>query len=334
MTEALFYEKLPQNRVKCTLCPSFCELSDSKYGNCGVRKNVEGTLKTSVYGKISALAADPVEKKPLYHFYPGRKILSVGSYGCNFHCLFCQNYPISQTYQPNLANAKSATPSQIVDNALKISDNIGIAFTYNEPFISYEFMLETAELACEKQLKNVIVSNGYINSDPLEKILPYIHTFNIDLKAFNNDFYKKVCKGELKSVQQSLKTIAKSKSHLEITCLIIPGLNDSEQEFSALIHWVKSELGDIPLHISRYFPQYKMNTAPTSEIKLGSLYAIARSQLSFVYTGNLENEKMSATWCPACNTNLISRKGYWIKSKTLTPEGKCPHCGQKVYGCF
>ena len=238
MQEALFYTKLENDKVQCTLCPWNCELQPGQTGNCKVRENINGKLITHVYNKVAALGTDPIEKKPLYHFYPGKNILSIGEVGCNLHCNFCQNHRISQCYATNFKNFHEITSEQIVTEATKTYQNIGIAFTYNEPFTFYEFMLEIAKLARLKGLKNVVVSNGYINKESLKMALPFIDAFNIDLKAFTNEFYQKQTKGKLEPVLQTLKSIAKSKSHLEITNLVIPGLNDDKDLFEKMIKWI------------------------------------------------------------------------------------------------
>ncbi len=327
MQEAQFYTKLDNNKVLCKLCPWNCELVSGQTGICKVRTNENGSLITSVYNKVSALGTDPIEKKPLYHFYPGKNILSIGEVGCNLHCNFCQNHTISQCYANKFTGFHNITSEKIVNEALKTWNNIGIAYTYNEPITFYEFMLDTAKLAHKSELKNVVVSNGYINAEPLKKLIPFIDAFNIDLKAFNNEFYRKQTKGKLQPVLNSLKTIAKSNSHLEITNLVIPGLNDDETEFEKMIIWIASELGkQTPLHLSRYFPRYKMDQPPTSISKLETLYDIAKQHLQNVYLGNVSDEKRSSTFCADCGELLIERNGYQTKIKNLDDKGNCEKC--------
>lgn len=327
MQEALFYTNLENVKIRCELCPWFCELQSGQTGICKVRTNQNGTLITHVFDKVAAFGIDPIEKKPLYHFYPGKNILSIGEVGCNLHCKFCQNHRISQCKASDYRNFESATSEQIVDEALKTHNNIGVAYTYNEPFTFYEFMLETAKLVHKNNLKNVVVSNGYINPKPLLHLLPHIDAFNIDLKAFTEDFYRKYTKGKLSPVLEVLKIISASNAHLEITSLIIPGLNDDEKQFLEMINWIVTELGDeIPLHLSRYFPQHEIEIPPTPVSTLETLYDIAKKQLHFVYLGNLTNDKHSSTFCINCNEMLIKRKGYKIDTRNLSPDGRCKKC--------
>lgn len=331
MQEALFYIKLENKTLRCELCPWYCILKPGETGICKVRTNQNGTLITEVFDKVAAFGIDPIEKKPLYHFFPGKNILSIGEVGCNLHCKFCQNHRISQCKASDYRNFENATSVQIVDEALKTHNNIGIAYTYNEPFTFFEFMLETAKLAHQKNLKNVVVSNGYINPGPLRNILPHIDAFNIDLKAFTNDFYKKFTKGKLQPVLDVLKIIARSNIHLEITNLVIPGLNDDENQFREMISWMVSELGDdIPLHLSRYFPQNEMEIPPTPVSTLETLYDIAKKQLQYVYLGNVTNDNYSSTWCANCHEILIIRKGYKTDTRNLSQNGTCKKCNHKL----
>ena len=331
MHEALFYTKLENQTVQCDLCPWFCILKTGQTGNCKVRSNENGKLVTHVYNQIAAFGIDPIEKKPLYHFHPGKNILSIGEVGCNLHCSFCQNHHISQCFATEFSGFQEITSSQIVAKALKTSRNIGIAYTYNEPFTFYEFMFETAQLAHENGLKNVVVSNGYINPEPLKKLLPFIDAFNIDLKAFSEVFYKKQTKGKLEPVLETLKIIAKSPAHLEITNLVIPGLNDDEIEFEKMTKWIASELGnDVPLHLSRYFPQHKMNLPATSVKKLEAFYKVAKQHLHHVYLGNVYDEMRSSTTCSICNETLISRNQYKISIQNLDRNGCCNNCGNEA----
>jgi pyruvate formate lyase activating enzyme len=332
MQEALFYTKKENNQVKCELCPWFCELNPGQTGSCKVRENIGGTLVTHVYNQVAALGVDPIEKKPLYHFFPGKNILSIGEVGCNLHCTYCQNHQISQCMATRFSGFHAATPGQIINKALSLQNNAGIAYTYNEPFTFYEFMCDIAELAHENGLKNVAVSNGYINPKPLQQALPLIDAFNIDLKAFDNEFYKKQTKGKLKPVLECLKIIAGSGNHLEITNLVIPGLNDDENEFEKMVKWIAAELGpQIPLHLSRYFPHYNLNAPPTPVMKLVQLHTIARQHLHFVYLGNVTDEKRSSTSCSKCGTILIERHHYFTKIKQNGFDGTCQKCGEQAH---
>lgn len=331
MREALFYSKLEDNKVKCELCPHNCILSENASGNCKVRSNRNGTLISENYGRISGYHLDPVEKKPLYHFYPGKYILSVGSYGCNMHCKFCQNYEISQCgIDSNKTNILS--PDSIVNDALRKQDNIGIAYTYNEPLVFYEFMRDTSLLAKQYKMKNVMVSNGFYNQEPLNRMFSFIDAFSIDLKAFTEEFYKKYTYSGLEAVKNSLIQIRKSGKHLEITNLIVPDLNDQNQEFVEMIKWIKNELGEETiLHLSRYFPRYKLNHPPTPEKTLKEFYEIARREIKYVYIGNIPGNEGQNTFCPSCNQLLINRNGYYIEKVGLSKDGVCEKCKTKVF---
>ena len=327
MQNALFYTKLENNNVRCELCPWNCQLDSGQTGICKVRTNENGKLVSLVYNKVAALGTDPIEKKPLYHFYPGKNILSIGEVGCNLHCSFCQNHRISQCFADEFNGFHNITSEKIVNEALKTWNNIGLAYTYNEPITFYEFMFDTAKLAQKNGLKNVVVSNGYINTKPLKNLLPFIDAFNIDLKAFSDKFYRKQTNGNLEPVLNSLKTIAKSNSHLEITTLVIPNLNDNEKEFEEMVKWIASELGEqIPLHLSRYFPQYKMQEPPTSIKKLEAFYDIAKQHLQHVYLGNVSDKMRSSTYCSNCGGTLVERNGYKTEINGIDEKGNCKNC--------
>jgi len=257
--------------------------------------------------------------------------LSIGEVGCNLQCTYCQNHHISQCSSLDFTGFHSYTSDELVAKALKTTQNIGIAYTYNEPFTFYEFMLETARLAHSSGLKNAVISNGYINREPLENILPYIDAFNIDLKAFSNDFYVRHTKGKLLPVLETLKIIAKSKSHLEITNLVITDLNDSEPEFEEMVKWIAGELGtNIPLHLSRYFPNYNLQLPPTPVSKLEKLYEIAKKYLQYVYLGNVNDEKRSATYCPKCGETLITRDYYFAEVVGIDAKKCCKFCSTEI----
>ena len=283
MKEASHYEKLVGGKVHCHLCPQECIISEGRRGACGVRINKGGNLFTEVYGKTTSIALDPIEKKPLYHYHRGESILSLGTKGCNLHCAFCQNWHISQDIE---VPTEDITSGQIVEKA-KSLNSFGIAYTYNEPFIWYEFVLDTAKLAKKNGLENVLVTNGYVNMPPLEEMLPFIDAMNIDLKSIDEDFYRKICKGRLKPVLDVIKRSVKS-CHIEITNLIIPTLNDSESSIRRLVDWVYVNAGpETPLHFSRYFPCYRMNLPPTPSPTLEMAKEIAKGKLKYVYLGNV-----------------------------------------------
>jgi pyruvate formate lyase activating enzyme len=325
--------KKSYDKFECLLCPHFCKLAYGKTGICGVRKNTGEKIELITYGVLSGYSLDPVEKKPLYHFFPGHNILSIGSFGCNMKCDFCQNFHISQKVPESLV--PEVTISKIIKDALSVEKNIGIAFTYNEPIISFEYVRDVAEMVKKEGLYTVMVSNGYVNSEPLNKIMEFIDAFNIDLKAFNNSFYKKLTGAELEPVKNSLKQIARLGKHLEITTLIIPGQNDDEKEMALQSEWIAEELGkDIPFHLSRYFPTYKRDTPPTPEGSLKKLFDIAAVNLDYVYMGNTQSNTGQKTICSGCGTEVTVRSGYNTTLVNLDEDGKCTCCGKLVYKNF
>ncbi len=287
--EALFYNRLPDGRkIKCSLCPHNCVISPEKTGLCRVRKNIDGTLYTLNYFKFSAIALDPIEKKPLNMFYPGSKILSLGSVGCNLSCPFCQNYSIA-TKSIEYDNTFSMSTDEIISKALELENkgNIGIAYTYNEPTVWIETILELAAEARKNSLKNVLVTNGFISREPLQKILPFIDAMNIDLKAYNEDTYRKVLGGQLVNVLDTIRESA-DKCHVEVTTLIIPGMNDSKDEIRNLAEFIRSVDENIVLHLSRFFPGYKWEHKQPTDIKL--MYELAfeaQKYLKNVTLGNI-----------------------------------------------
>jgi pyruvate formate lyase activating enzyme len=321
------------DKLECLLCPHNCKLSTGQTGICGARKNNGKVIELLTYGVISGFASDPIEKKPLYHFFPGKNILSVGSYGCNMRCDFCQNYNISQAV-PHTFKQKFS-PGQLVNEALETADNIGLAFTYNEPVIWFEFVRDVSLPAKKAGLHTAVVSNGYVNSGPLSEIIEFTDAFNIDLKAFNTDFYKKLTGSGLEPVKKALKQISDSGKHLEITTLIIPGMNDSETEMALQAEWIADELGkDVPLHLSRYFPMYKRENPTTTEETLLRLYETASERLDFVYMGNTHSAIGQDTKCPGCSTVVTTRQGYTTRVMNLDKEGRCMTCGTCIYRYF
>jgi len=283
MKEALYYKKLEDNKVQCQLCPKRCIIVPGKRGFCTVRKNVDGVLYSEIYGQTTSVALDPIEKKPLYRFHPGTFILSLGTRGCNFACPYCQNWHISQ--DPD-AFTQPITTDEIIRQAKK-AKSIGIAYTYNEPIIWYEFVLDTAQVAKNEGLKNVLVTNGYINPEPLRELMPFIDALNIDLKSMEDSFYRKYCSATLQPVLETIKTAAKS-AHVELTNLVIPTLNDKEENFVKLRDWIFENLGaEAPLHFSRYFPCYKMRIPPTPLKALERAREIVVQKLKYVYLGNI-----------------------------------------------
>lgn len=334
--EARFYSKAIDKNVQCNLCPHNCTISSGKYGFCRVRQNINGTLVSKNYGKVSSLGFDPIEKKPLYHFYPGSEILSVGSLGCNLKCEFCQNWQISQTSVEDFKRGtEHITDDKIIEIANTRRNNIGIAYTYNEPTVFFEFMIDIAQKTKENNLKNVMVTNGFINQEPLRELNNFIDAYNVDLKSFDNDFYSRYTKSNLEAVKESLKTIAKAEKHLEITNLIIPELNDNENDFKNMVQWIRDNLGkETVLHISRYYPTYKLTVEATSVEKMQKLDAIAKEYLDFVFLGNVLLPEGNNSQCPDCGEILISRSGYMTLERSVSNKGDCIKCGKHVFDYF
>ncbi|MBR9997538.1 MAG: AmmeMemoRadiSam system radical SAM enzyme [Cyclobacteriaceae bacterium] len=332
MREAKFYKTLGQEKVRCNLCPHLCIIEPGERGICGVRKNLDGHLKTENYGLVSAIHFDPVEKKPLYHFFPGKSILSFGSIGCNFTCGFCQNCDISQTTVDDYPWLNHYSIDQILNIAFSDDSSVGIAYTYNEPTIYFEFMFDIAREIEKARLRNVMISNGFITEEPLDELLPHIDAFNIDLKSFRNEFYKEQSGARLKPVKETLKKIRAAGKHLEITNLVIPTLNDQRDTFHEMLAWIRDELGEETiLHLSRYFPAYQMTIPATPREVLNELYEIARSYLPFTYMGNINSDHGSDTFCPSCNNLLIERSGYSVRITGINENGDCSRCGMKVF---
>lgn len=328
--EASFYERL-NGKVKCFLCPHECNIMDGKRGSCRVRKNINGKLISENYRQICSYNFDPIEKKPMYHFFPGKTIFSIGSIGCNLHCSFCQNWEISQSGVDEHPYLRSNSPADIIGLAANRSENIGIAFTYNEPTVWYEYMLDIAQLAEDKGLKNVMVTNGFINPEPLEELMPYMHAFSIDLKAFTEQFYKQYTLSKLTPVLETIKLLKKHSKHFEITNLVITDTNDNEKEFSEMVNWIVSETGkDTVLHISRYHPMYKMTKEATSVDKLMKLYTIAKEKLNYVYLGNIRSDEGQNTKCKNCGRIVIKRSGYYTETPGLSQDGNCLKCYEQI----
>jgi pyruvate formate lyase activating enzyme len=334
MNEARYYQKLPANRVKCNLCPHGCMLNDGQSGVCKARKNIGGILYTLNYGKPVAINIDPVEKKPLYHFLAGTGTFSIGCAGCNLSCIFCQNWSISQS-SPEDVPFQAMFPQEVVQHTID-SGSDSVSFTYNEPLVFYEMVLETAKLAKEKGLKTVLVTNGYINPEPLEEIAPYIDAANIDLKGFNDEFYKKYTGITLKPVLEAIKIFKRSGIHIEITNLLIPHANDKLGEIRALVKWVKENTGtDTPLHFSRFFSAYRMSKVsptPVETIEMARNIALEEG-MKYVYIGNLRSEAGEDTICPKCGKKVIKRTGYRITCNNMK-DGKCGYCGEEIKGMW
>lgn len=313
---------MPDGSVKCLLCFHECVIGENKTGLCRVRGNVGGELYNIGYGKTISMSIDPIEKKPLYHFKPGSVILSIGPNGCNLDCPYCQNSEISQE------NAQTIYLSP--ENAGKLSrknGSVGLAYTYTEPLVWYEYILDAGEEVKKNGGCNVIVSNGVINEAPLKKIIPLIDAANIDLKTFSSEKYRKILKGDLDSVLRTIRLLKENSVHVEVTTLVVTGFNDTDDEIENSAKFIASVDPRIPYHISRYFPHYKYEAPPTSEEKLGRFYEIAKNYLSFVYLGNTFQAGKNDTYCPDC-LNLWIERSYFSADIIGIRDGKCSKCGR------
>jgi len=324
-TQARYFEKLDDDVVRCFLCPHHCRLKEGQAGICRVRSNQAGHLLTHNYGEITSLALDPIEKKPLFHFYPGTSILSAGSYGCNLGCSFCQNWSIAHGDPPTTY----MEPEKLVamTHSYREEGSIGLAFTYNEPTIWYEYIMDVAPRLKEMGLKTVMVTNGFIEKRPMEDLLTCIDAFNIDVKGFDEHFYPQMCKGRLGPVKETVER-AVGRAHVEITTLLIPGKNDDESEIRALAQWLSSLDRQTVLHLSKYHPAYKLDLPPTPEATINRARDVAREYLDFVYTGNLPGE-INNTNCLRCGNELIHRSAYRVKISGIE-EQRCARCGAEL----
>lgn len=335
LKEAFFYDKIENNFIQCRLCPRSCTIPGGARGFCGIRENRGGTLYTLSYAKLVSLNdIDPVEKKPLFHFLPSTKIFSIATAGCNLRCKFCQNWEISQR-RPEELDFVYLLPEELIKK-VKESGRPSIAYTYSEPTIFYEYMLDTAKLAKKNGIRNVMHSNGYINEEPLRELAKYLDAANIDLKGFSDDYYAKMAQGSLEPVLKSLKVLREAGVHLEITTLLLPGYNDDPETIKKMCLWIKDNLGpDTPLHFSRFFPMYKLaNLAPTAPETLEEARETALGcGLRYVYIGNLAGNPAENTYCPKCKTMLIERKGYFIAQNNVQ-AGRCKFCAEKIAGVW
>jgi len=333
MKQALYYKKLNNDMVKCELCPWLCNIQPDKRGSCGVRQNMNGKLVSLVYARPCAVHVDPIEKKPLYHFLPGARAFSIATIGCNFFCGFCQNWQISKADAGNIDKRyEELMPEKVIELCKENSCNI-ISYTYTEPTIFYEYMLDIAKLARKQGIKNTMVSNGYINEEPLKELCKVMDGANIDLKAFTNEFYQKVCKGKLEPVLNTLKILKKEGVWIEVTNLVVPGLNDDFKKIEEMCKWISENLGrNVPIHFSRFHPDYKMSDKePTPIETLEKAKKIAEKYLNYVYLGNIGAE--SNTLCPKCKAVVIQRS-FFGDSKNKTKKGKCPECSHKIAGVW
>jgi pyruvate formate lyase activating enzyme len=333
MKEAYLWKK-EGGKVRCALCSHRCLIPDGKRGICTVRENQKGRLYSLVYGKLAAVHVDPIEKKPLYHYYPGHASFSIASVGCNFRCLFCQNADISQMPRDSgRILGRDYTPQQVVDEA-GINNCLSIAYTYTEPTVWFEFTKDCGELAAKRNIKNVYVSNGFMTKECIDELKKWLGAANIDLKAFNDDFYKKVCGARLEPVLESLKYLKKVGVWVEVTTLVVPEKNDSDEELKQAAEFIAGELGkETPWHISAFHPDYKMlDSYPTPVETLVRAYKIGKDAgLDYVYVGNVSMEEGRDTKCPKCGEVLIRRRWFEVLENKVK-NGKCPKCGCGIAG--
>ena len=318
------YTYTKDSKLHCVLCPHHCKLAEGERGICMVRENRYSELHLPFYGVLSAVSNDPIEKKPLYHFYPGSFTFSVGFYGCSFRCPFCQNYRIAQS--TNVVDTHSTQPKKLVEQALRQGAE-AIAYTYSEPLVHFEWILETAKYAHDRGLKNILVSNGFINPQPAQELLEVLDAANIDLKSFRPEFYQDIVGGKLEPVLAFIKK-ASQKIHLEVTTLVIPGYTDSEQEITDIARFLAELNINIPLHLSCYYPAYKFNAPPTEASTVFALTEVAKQRLNFVYPGNVGLSEVN-TYCSACGNTLIRRMGYRVEMPGIKGQS-CVNCGRTV----
>jgi pyruvate formate lyase activating enzyme len=337
MMEAYLYESLEDNKVKCNLCSHRCIIKEGRRGICSVRENRSGILKTLVYGKVIARHIDPIEKKPLFHFLPGSLSYSIATVGCNFKCRFCQNADIAQmpSDHKGVIVGDTYTPEEVVDAAERGGCR-SISYTYTEPTIFFELAYDTAKLAYEKGIRNVFVTNGYMTEEALNMINPYLDAANVDLKAFTDKYYKELCSAKLKYVLETLKLMKSLDIFVEVTTLIVPGLNDDRAELEELASFIKSDLGaETPWHISRFHPTYKLTDRASTPVKT---LTMAREiglnvGLKYVYTGNVPGNEGENTFCYSCGQMVIERWGFQV-GKIQMESGKCTKCGAKIDGVW
>lgn len=336
MKEAMLYERLEDSKVRCRVCAHECEVAEGRFGVCRTRRNVGGRLFTLIYGRVSSEHADPIEKKPLYHFYPGSYVYSLGTISCNFKCLHCQNFTISKLTAEDVEARRytfELSPAEAVRRAVATGCR-GIAWTYNEPTIWFEYTYDCAQAAKREGLYTVYVTNGYMSEEALEKISPFLDAANVDVKAFSNDFYRKICGARLEPVLETCERMHKKGIHIELTYLVIPRHNDDDEQFSDFAAWVVSLDASIPVHFSRFYPCYKLlDVPPTGVVTLERAHDIAkRKGVEFVYLGNVPGHDYENTYCPDCGTLLVERYGYNTRVKFDIEGGKakCPECGREI----
>jgi len=333
--EAMLYRSLEGGKVECFLCSHRCLIQPLKFGVCGVRENREGKLYTHVYGEVIAAHIDPIEKKPLYHFLPGTTSFSIATVGCNFRCPFCQNWQISQVKKKDKTKSGEGqlSPDNIVKEA-KRQRCRRISYTYTEPTIFFEYAYDTAKLARSAGLANVFVTNGYMTADALKTIQPYLDAANVDLKAFRDETYKKVCGARLEPVLESIRMMKEFKIWVEVTTLVVPGMNDGEEELRSIARFIAGVSPKIPWHVSRFHPDYKFTqTGATPTETLRKAYSLGKEEgLEYIYIGNVLGESED-TVCSRCGRPLLRRSGFFVEENNLK-DGQCPFCGNPVAGIF
>jgi pyruvate formate lyase activating enzyme len=331
---AQYAEALPGGRILCRLCPRECRVADQERGYCGVRENRGGAYVTLVHGRVCSLHVDPIEKKPLFHVLPGSQALSLSTAGCNMECRFCQNWQISQ-FRPEQVPSQPM-PVAALDQAARNNHVPVIAYTYSEPTIFYEYMREIATYTAARGIRNVVISNGYIQERPLRDLAPHLAAYKVDLKAFTEDFYARQCSATLSPVLATLRTLKAIGLWTEIVVLVIPTLNDDPTSNRAMFRWIATELGpDVPLHLTRFHPTYKiLNLVATPVATLEQLHALAKAEgLHHVYLGNVPGHAAESTYCPRCGARVVERYGFVIGSITLR-DGHCAQCGEKIAGVW
>lgn len=333
--EASFYRQLDDGNVQCELCPNRCFLKNGQRGICKSRENINGKLYSLVYGNPVTIHVDPIEKKPLFHFLPGAKAYSLATTGCNLSCKYCQNWDISQR-TPEEVVATPMKPEEVVNEAIKAGAPV-IAFTYNEPIIWYEYMADIAKLARQKGLKTVMISNGYINKEPLKELLNYLDAVKVDLKAFDDEIYQRMSSGRLAPVLETIQTVHASGKWLEIVYLVVPTYTDDLDKIKEMCQWIKNTVGDqVPVHFSRFWPQYKLaNLPPTSEETVKQARVVCLEQgLKYVYTGNIADEEGSITYCPDTQKPVIKRKDFLVEENLVDSLGVAKDCSASISGVW
>ncbi|HRZ87468.1 MAG TPA: AmmeMemoRadiSam system radical SAM enzyme [bacterium] len=332
--EAMYYAKAANNRVDCKLCPWQCRVVDGTRGRCNVRENRGGTYYALTYGKACTVHTDPIEKKPLFHYLPGTNAFSIATAGCNFGCEFCQNWEISQAQPEDISNVDM--PPAEVARLAKENGARSIAYTYSEPLIFFEYMLDAARAAKERGIGSVMISNGYVRKEPMKELCGALSAVKIDFKGFTDKYYEDVCHGQLRPVQDTLVLLKEAGIWFEMVVLLIPTLNDSQGEIREMSGWVKANLGpDVPIHFTRFYPTYKMLNLPPTPIRTLEMARNTAMEegINFAYVGNLAGHEGESTYCPSCKTMLIKRIGYYIEFNKIK-DGSCPSCSCRIPGVW